>query len=226
MSTKHKIESQQAASTTMDVAQAVALIDQVIAALALTPSTLTAKQKKEATRSRKGMEKVVPTLASLSVEHGVNVPKQPTSVMTSNLELVTKLTSVQTKLVSLETLVSNAIDGARSESWNTATTLYGMLQKAAHRDAGIKSQLAPVTEFFAYRHPSVRKEHPKQKGKKDALKAQKQAAAEAAASQQAEPSKTASSEATSSDGSTTASTDESAAKSGATTSNAVASQNA
>jgi hypothetical protein len=164
----------------MDVTEAVTLLDQVIACLAL-PNTqpLTTKQRKAATRSRKGMEKVVTTLATLSVEHGVSVPKQPTSQMTSNLALVNQLEPVMRKLVGLLTLVGNNIDMARGDSWNTATTLYGMLQKVAHRDSQLKSQLAPVKEFFAYRTPVAKKAHPKQKGKKAALAAEKEAAAQA-----------------------------------------------
>jgi hypothetical protein len=182
MSTQTKKSVSKPAAPTMDATEALALLDQVIAALALPqPQVLTAKQRKAATRSRKGMEKVIPTLANLSSEHGVSVPKQPTSDMTSNLALVTQLEAVQQKLTGLTTLVGNSADGARSASWTTATTLYGMLQKVAHRDSQLKSQLAPVKEFFAYRTPAARTSHPKQKKAKAALAAEKDAAAKATA---------------------------------------------
>ena len=127
------------------------------------------------------MERVIPTLATLGNEHGVSVPKQPTSTMTSNLELITQLEAVQQKLTGILATVGNNVDASRSTSWNTATTLYGMLQKVAHRDPQLKSQLAPVQEFFAYRTPAAKSAHPKQKGKKEALAKEKQAAAQAAA---------------------------------------------
>jgi hypothetical protein len=166
----------------MDVVGIVSLLDQVTAALALPSSpALTTKQKRYATRSRKGMDKVVTTLSNLSVEHGVSVPKQPTSQMTSNLALANQLEPVVQKLVGLLTLVGNNADLARSGSWNTATTLYGMLQKVAHRDPELRSQLAPVKEFFAYRTTAAKKAHPKQKKGKAALAAEKQAAAQASA---------------------------------------------
>jgi len=44
--------------------------------------------------------------------------------------------------------------------------------------------VAPIQEFFQYRHPSVRGKHPKQKGKKAALKAKQEAEAQAQAQQQ------------------------------------------
>jgi hypothetical protein len=56
-----------------------------------------------------------------------------------------------------------------------------MLMKVAHRDSQLKSQLAPVKEFFAYRTPAAKKAHPKQKSKKAALAAEKEAAAQATA---------------------------------------------
>jgi len=170
------------AAPSIDVAGIVTLLDQVTATLALPPSqALTTKQRKAATRSRKGMDKVVTTLSTLSVEHGVSVPKQPTSQMTSNLALANQLEPVVQKLLGLLTLVGNNVDLARSGSWNTATTLYGMLQRVAHRDPELRSQLAPVKEFFAYRTPAAKKAHPKQKSKKAALAAAQQAAAQASA---------------------------------------------
>ena len=182
MSTHSKKTVSQPATSNMDVTGALALLDEAIAKLALPePQVLTTKQRKAATRSRKGMEKVVPTLATLSTQHEVSVPKQPTSDMTSNLALVTQLETVQQKLTGALTLVGNTVDGARSSSWTTATTLYGMLQKVAHRDSQLKSQLAPVKEFFAYRTAAAKAAHPKQKGKKAALAAEKEAAANATA---------------------------------------------
>jgi hypothetical protein len=181
MSTHPKKTDSTHAAPAMDAATAVTLLDQVIAALALPSQTLTAKQRKAATRTRKGMEKVIATLANLSAEHGVIVPKQPTSQMTSNLELASQLDPVKQKVLSILTLVQDNMDNANSASFNTATTLYGMLQKVAHRDSQLKSQLAPVKQFFAYRTPAAREAHPKSKSKKAALAAEKLAAAHAAA---------------------------------------------
>ena len=118
-------------------------------------------------------------ILTLSTEHGVSVPKQSTSQMTSNLALASQLEAVQQKMVGILALVGNTADVARSGSWSTATTLYGMLQKVAHRDPQLKSQLAPVKEFFGYRTAAAKDAHPKQKGKKEALANGKKAAAQA-----------------------------------------------
>jgi len=118
----------------------------------------------------------------MSVQHGVSVPKQPTSQMTSNLDLVNQLETVSTQLKSLTATVGENLVAARSASWTTATTLYGMLQKPAKRDAQLALQLAPVKAFFAYRTAAAKKEHPKrrnQTGKKAALAAEKETGAQA-----------------------------------------------
>jgi hypothetical protein len=99
MSAHLKKSDSHAGAPTMDVTAALGHLDNAIAALALSSQTLTTKQRKAATRSRKGMEKVIPTLATLSSEHGVSVPKQPTSQMTSDLELVAQLDPVKQKVV-------------------------------------------------------------------------------------------------------------------------------
>ena len=112
---KSETETETAASST-GAAEALKLLDQVVAALALPAQTLTAKQRKAATRSRKGMERVIPTLATLSIEHGVSVPKQPTSTMTSTLEQVTQLEAVQQKLTGILATVGNNVDASRSTS--------------------------------------------------------------------------------------------------------------
>jgi hypothetical protein len=213
--TVHSKKSDSSAASTPDTATALTLLDQVIAALALPAQTLTVKQRKAAARSRKGMERVVPTLANLSNEHGVSVPKQSTSQMTSNLDLVNQLEAVQTKLTSITATVGENVDFARSSSWVTATTLYGMLQKPALRDAQLKSQLAPVKEFFAYRTPAAKKAHPKQKSKKAALAAEKQAAAQATSDSSAQATPT--SPSTPSSGSAPTSAGTPAPSNGATT---------
>ena len=176
----HKKSESKGAASSMDAAGALEFLDKAVAALALSSQTLTTKQRKAATRSRKGMEKVIGTLSTLSTEQGVAVPKQPTSQMTSNLALVNQLDPVKQKLVSLLTLVQDNMDSAGSGSWNTATTLYGMLQKVAHRDSQLKSQLAPVKEFFAYRTTAAKSALTNQMGMKAALAAEKKATAQAA----------------------------------------------
>jgi hypothetical protein len=167
---------------TVDTNEVMKLLDQVLSALALGSRTLTTKQKRAATHYRRGMEKVIPTLAHLSDEHGVVVPKQPTSQMLAGLALVAQLEPVKTRLVSMLSLVQDNMDEAASGSWNTGTTLYGMLKKASHRDPQLTAQLAPVKEYFAYRTPAAKKAHPKQKSKKAALKAEKGSSGAAAGS--------------------------------------------
>jgi hypothetical protein len=181
MTTHTKKTDSNEAGANVDTTAALEHLDKAITALGLTTQNLTTKQRKAATRSRKRMEKVIPALALLSDQHAIAVPKEPTSGMTSGLALINQLEPVKQKLVYALSLVQDNQDVAGSASWNTASTLYGMLGKVAHRDSQLKSQLAPVKDFFGYRTKDSKKSHPKQKSKKLALKAEKEAAANAAA---------------------------------------------
>jgi hypothetical protein len=159
------------------VANAVTVLQQLVVDLGLPePKPLTANQRKQVTRSRKGSEKVIPTLATLAGKYGIEIAQQPTAAMSSAAELAAQLDPLQKQLVALTTLVSENASNAASDSWSTATTLYSVLKRISKRDVKLQKQLAPAAEFFAYRHPLVREKHPKQKGKKAALAAEKQQA--------------------------------------------------
>jgi hypothetical protein len=127
MSTHKKAETETAASPT-DTVEALKLLEQVVAALALPAQVLTTKQRKAAARSRKGMERIVPALATLSVQHGVSVPKQPTSQMTSNLDLVNQLETVNTQLKSLTATVGENLVAARRAVGVAARSGEGLLR--------------------------------------------------------------------------------------------------
>ena len=54
----------------------------------------------------------------------------------------------------LQTVLASEAFGYRSEAWATAPTLYQMLKKASVRHPALKADLAPLEQFFNYRHPS------------------------------------------------------------------------
>jgi hypothetical protein len=49
-----------------------------------------------------------------------------------------------------------AVFSARTEAWDMALQYYSLLQRRALNDAELTTALEPVTQFFAYRHPSVK----------------------------------------------------------------------
>ena len=172
---KGKAEKVSAPDVTTRVTNAVEALKQLATDLGLPkPAPLTANQRRQVTRSRKGAEMVIPTLATLAKEYGVTLPQQSTEEMLSNAELAAQLDPLLKQLVSFLATVTENQANAKSASWSTATTLYSVLKRMSHRSVELGKQIAPVAEFFAYRHPSVRADHPKQKSKKAALAAKKQ----------------------------------------------------
>jgi hypothetical protein len=172
-------------ATTDRVATALGHIQAAVAAMALTTPKLTKRQKQIAAKARKGSEKVIPTISLLANQLGVNLPLQPTSTMTAQVALAHELEPLQKALQAFLASVEGNTFQANSGSWETATTLYGILKKVAKADPEVRTQLAPVQEFFAYRTPTARAANPKGKKAKAARALQKeQGAAEAAASTQ------------------------------------------
>jgi len=147
------------------VATALGHIQAAVAAMALTTPKVTTRQKQLAAKARKGSEKVIPTITLLASQLGVNLPLQPTSVMSAQVALANELQPLQKSLQAFLATVEGNTFEANSNSWETATALYSILKRIAKSDPETRVQLAPVEEFFAYRHPLVREE---QKAKKAA----------------------------------------------------------
>jgi hypothetical protein len=137
------------------VTGALALVNQATATLAVTATALTAAQVKASTKFRKGGETQIPLLANLSASYGVEVPSRPTADMEAHLAEATALAPLLLVVSRLLAVLESATFQARSEAWATATTLYQMLRKASVRQPALKAELAPLKEFFAYRHPLV-----------------------------------------------------------------------
>ena len=137
---------------------------------------LSAKQIKRAVKFKKGGEPHVATLADLSARYGVEVPSRPTADMTASLDLASQLVPARAAIDELSKTVEDAYFGARSDTWATATSLYSMLKKGAAHEPALASALAPLQEYFAYRHPTVAANHPKRAPAKAVDRAQAKAA--------------------------------------------------
>ena len=140
---------------------AIALVNQAIAMVAIASSPLSPAQVKARTKFRKGGEEQIPVLVQISAEYGVEVPSRPTSDMEANLAQAQALVPLVTVVARFLTLLESVSFEVRSEAWATATTLYQMLRKAAVRQPALKADLAPLEQFFAYRHPLVVETAPK-----------------------------------------------------------------
>ena len=162
------------------VAYAVSLLGEVTTVLALdSEPSLSKDDIKRAVKFRKGGETVVPDLASLSASFGLEVPTRPTAEMTANLESASALMPLRVSLAQLTKQVDDVYNSDRSAVWTTATMLYSMMKRIARNEPKLAASLAPLQQFFSYRHSSVAAAHPKRALEKPVTKAQQKAQARA-----------------------------------------------
>jgi hypothetical protein len=155
MSTKPTSPNDESTSVTGNVAEAIALIQRAFALLAITPRVMTSRQRQRGLKFRKGAEPSIRAVRRLSDEHGVVVPGMTTAAMRASLARAEELRKVKTILVGVLRVIETEIYFEEGGAYGNALTLYGMLKKVAHRNAEIRTKLAPVVEFFSYRHPTV-----------------------------------------------------------------------
>ena len=137
------------------VSQAIGYFKMGIALLALTPPPLTPADRKRMAKLRKGGDKLIPQIAQIAQTWEVKLRTQPTEAMTSGLQMAADLSPLVTLLTGFLQEVQDTGGKAAGDSWATASALYAVLKRMSHKDPTLKTQLAPVTEFFAYRHPVV-----------------------------------------------------------------------
>jgi hypothetical protein len=131
---------------------------------------LTVKDRKRATKLRKGGEKVIPTIVALSEQLGLSLPSHPTSAITANVNKATNLVAVHKQLVTATKQVADAIFKAQSEGWDGATVHYTVLKRLSKSDGDIAKALAPATAFFAKKSPAVVKAEGEKRGHRKGVK--------------------------------------------------------
>ena len=134
-------------------------LDKADAQLAGGPS-LTPDQKRRAARARKGSERIVQSLAQLASSHGLDSSALNSSDMLERLDTATKLMPTVTRLTKVLKQTSDAQFVAQNDAWAMARQFYALLQTRASSDGTLAVALAPVTDFFNYRHESAVEDKP------------------------------------------------------------------
>jgi hypothetical protein len=137
------------------VAQALAALDGAEAGLPADP-TLTPAEKRHATKLRKGGEPIVTLIGALARQYQLESPVLHTDQMLADLEQAQILAPLTSKLLGFAKHVSDLTFGAQSSAWEMALQLYAVLQRRAQIDGSLAANLAPATEFLAYRHKSTK----------------------------------------------------------------------
>jgi hypothetical protein len=66
--------------------------------------------------------------------------------------------------------VEDLVFAAQSSAWVSATKFYAILRREAPSDPSLVTALQPVTQFFAYRHPTMKASGSPTKPQKKATK--------------------------------------------------------
>jgi hypothetical protein len=138
------------------VQQTVATLDGVEAQLGSDPP-LTPKDKRHAAKMRKGGANAVSTIGNLATQNQLESPALQVAAMMTLLGKAQALQPLVDRLAEFVKHVGDLIFSAQSQSWEMAMQYYALLQRRAVADAELAKSLQPVAQFFAYRHPSVKK---------------------------------------------------------------------
>jgi hypothetical protein len=137
------------------VTQALAALEATEAGLPADP-TLTPSEKRHATKLRKGGEPIVTLIGGLARQYQLESPVLQTDPMLADLEQANILAPLMQKLLAFAKHVSDLTFSAQSSAWLMALQLYAVLQRRAQVDGSLAANLAPATEFLAYRHKSTK----------------------------------------------------------------------
>jgi hypothetical protein len=116
---------------------------------------LNPEEKRRSLRMRKGAEPVVRTIAGLAKTYGLDSQSLHSDDMTSHLELATVLAPLEATLSKVLKRISDGRFLANSNAWDMALQFYSLLQRRAPSDGQLAAALAPIADFFAYRHDLV-----------------------------------------------------------------------
>jgi hypothetical protein len=161
------------------IQQCTAMLEQVAAAMP-SDDALTATDRIRMPKSRKGAERYIPQLVALAQQYGVSLALVPLDAIASDAAEAAALVPLQKQIEQLNTRISNRMFSVQSTSWSGSSKLYAVLRRLSKDNGNLATGLAPIAEFFSYRHPSVAENHPKTAKGKEALAAKKAAAAPAA----------------------------------------------
>jgi hypothetical protein len=137
------------------VQQAVTQLDAIDATLGSDPP-LTPTEKRHAARMRKGGAAILATIANLATQHDLESPAMQVTPMTTEVGTASALQPLVNRLAALSNRVNNLVFTAQSSAWVSGMKFYAILQRQAATDTDLTTALQPVTQFFAYRHPTVK----------------------------------------------------------------------
>jgi hypothetical protein len=137
------------------VQQAITQLDAIEATLGSDPP-LTPTAKRHSLRMRKGGATILATIASLAEQNDLESPAMQVAPMTAAAGKASALQPLANRLAPLVQHVNDLIFAAQSSAWESGMQFYALLHRRAASNTQLASALQPVTQFFAYRHPTAK----------------------------------------------------------------------
>jgi hypothetical protein len=135
-------------------------MDQVEPTLGPEPTVTTSTQKRRTAKPRKGADKVLPMIASIVQQHGLDSSALSSKTVMDSYTTAQTLQPLQTRLQKMSKRVGDTAFAAQTDAWSMGLQLYSMLKRRAKTDGQVAEQIAPLAHVFAYRHPLVKAEKP------------------------------------------------------------------
>jgi hypothetical protein len=142
------------------VARFIALLDELDTALGPQPPAITPKEKRHASKPRKGAEKIIRQLAPIAKHHNADSAAVSSDAMMARLGEAAALQPLQLRLADSLKRVDDEVFIARGEAWEMGLQLYATLKRRAKSDGEVATAIEEVRKSFAYRHPLVNEGHP------------------------------------------------------------------
>ena len=136
-----------------DLARCLADIER---ALGVPPAALTAKDKRRTVRVRKGADAVMRQIVQLVATHRLESEALDAEAIVAPLQIAAALGALEIGLRRATKRISDQRFLATADAWTAALQFYALLQRRALVDGDVAAGLAPIEEFFAFRHAGTR----------------------------------------------------------------------
>jgi hypothetical protein len=116
---------------------------------------MSAEDKRRSLKPRKGFERIVEEVGALAKENGLDSPGLHSDAMLGQVEEARLLAPLETALEKALSRVSAARFAASANAWSSGLQFYALLQRRSLTSEELATRLAPIEDFFSYRHKSV-----------------------------------------------------------------------
>jgi len=155
MATKKKKNTKNTNTLASYVSKVSSTINAAESAFPIDSPVLGPEDKKHGVKVRKGAENVIRQLAELAKTHELDSTGLHSEDMLEELNTSTSLAPLLATIEKISKRISDAQYSAQSGAYDKALQFYALLQRRAQTDGQLADALAPINEFFSYRHQAV-----------------------------------------------------------------------